>query len=181
MCGFSILSTMRAQLLLIPPAIIAFAVPAQAKVYMSIEQAQQTMYPGAKLAEHFITLNQDQYNAIIDDSGVDVYTRNIKAWKTSTGDWFVVDQVRGIDDWITYAIAIDGAGFVQQIEVLECLDKYDGITQPGWRGEFYGKKRGNGFTDIDILSGATFSSHQMIAGVQRVLSTIALALQPSAK
>ena len=172
---------MRAQLLLIPPAIIAFAAPAQAKVYMGIEQAQQVMYPGATFTEHFITLDQDQYNAIINDTGVDPYSRNVKAWRTSTGDWFVIDQVRGVDDWITYAIAIDGKGFVRQIEVLECLDKYDGITQPGWRAEFYGRRRGNGFDDIEILSGATFSSHQMIAGVQRILSTVALALQSSDK
>ena len=171
---------MRSQLLLIPAAVVASAAaPAFAKTYMDVQQAQQLVFPGAKFAENFITLDQEQFNAIIKDSDVNVYTRNIKAWRTANNEWFIIDQVRGKDDWISYAIGIDSKGVIRHIEILECLENYDGITIPAWRAQFYGKKHRRQFDDIQIISGATLSSGQMAAGVKRILSTLALVLAPS--
>lgn len=170
---------MRVQFLLIPAAIIASA-PVQAKVYMDVAQAQQLMFPGETFQEHFITLDQYQFNAIIKDSDVNIYTRNVKAWRSSNGDWFIIDQVRGKDDWISYAVAITSAGVVKRVEILECLEKYDGITIPDWRAQFYGKKHGARFDDIGMISGSTLSSGQMLSGVKRLLSTHALVLSESA-
>lgn len=144
---------------------------------MDVEQAQQLMFPGKKLTEHFVKLDQDQFNAIIHDSNVNVNSRDIKAWRTQDGEWFILDQVRGKDDWITYAIAIDAKGVVRRIEVLECLDGYEGITIPAWRAQFYGKKRGASFDNVENISGATLSCGQIAGGVKRVLSTLALVLQ----
>jgi len=171
---------MRSRLILVPAAIVAsVAAPSiSAKVYMDVAQAQALMFPGVSFKEHFLTLNQAQFNAIIDDSNVEVYSRQVKAWQSNTGDWFVVDQVRGKDDWITYAVGVDAKGVVRHIEVLECLDNYDGITAPTWRAQFYGKRHGSHFDDVQTISGATLSSEQLIAGVKRVLSTLALAVEP---
>lgn len=170
---------MRSQLLLIPAAIFASA-PAVASNYLTVEQAQAAMFPGATFTPNFVTLDQEQFNAIITDSDVNVWSRNIKAWKVSTGGWFILDQVRGRDDWITYAVGIGANGAVQHLEVLECLDKYDGITTPEWRAQFYGKHHGAKFDDIEIISGSTLSSSQMAAGVKRLMSTYALVLDPPA-
>jgi Tfp pilus assembly protein PilE len=171
---------MRSRLLLVPAAIVAtIAAPTvTAKVYMDVAQARAVMFPGASFIEHFLTLNQAQFNAIIDDANVEVYSRQIKAWESNTGGWFILDQVRGKDDWITYAVGVDAKGVVQHIEVLECLDTYDGIKSPTWRAQFYGKRHGSNFEDIQTISGATLSSEQLTAGVKRVLSTLALALEP---
>ena len=170
---------MRFQFMLVPAALVAStAAPAQARVYMDLAAAQQLMFPGASFEENFVTLDQDQFNAIIKDSDVNVYSRGIKAWKSSTGGWFILDQVRGKDDWISYAIAIDKKGIVRRIEILECLENWDGITMPEWRAQFYGKKHGSAFDDIGQISGATLSSGQMTAGVKRILSTYALVLSP---
>jgi hypothetical protein len=171
---------MRSRLLLVPVAIVASAAAptVSAKVYMDVAQAKALMFPGASFTEHFLTLNQAQFNAIINDSNVEVYSRQIKAWQSSTGGWFILDQVRGKDDWITYAIGIDAKGVVQHVEVLECLDNYDGITSAAWRAQFYGKRHGANFDDIQMISGATLSSEQLTAGVKRVLSTLALVLEP---
>jgi hypothetical protein len=168
---------MRSQLFLVPAAIIASA-PSVAATYMSVEEAQQAMFPGASFTENFVKLDQDQFNAIITDSDVNVWSRDIKAWKVSTGGWFIIDQVRGRDDWITYAIGVSPKGGVKQIEILECLDKYDGITQPEWLSQFYGRHHGNKFDDIQIISGSTLSSSQLAAGVKRIMSTLALVLDP---
>jgi hypothetical protein len=168
---------MRSQFFLVPAALVASA-PCFAAQYMTVEEAQAAMFPGATFTPHFVTLDQDQFNAIIDDSDVNVWSRNIKAWTASTGGWFILDQVRGRDDWITYALGIDGNGKVRHLEVLECLDKYDGITAPEWRAQFYGKRHGAKFDDIQIISGSTLSSSQMAAGVKRLMSTYALVLNP---
>ncbi len=170
---------MRVQFLLIPAAIIASA-PVQAKVYMDVAQAQQLMYPGETFQERFVTLDQSQFNAIIKDSDVNIYNRNVKAWRASNGDWFIIDQVRGKDDWISYAVAITAAGIVKRVEILECLEKYDGITVPDWRAQFHGKKHGARFDDIGMISGSTLSSGQMLSGVKRLLSTHAIVLSDGA-
>src|ERR1700743_1418627 len=138
---------MRSQLLLVPAAIFASA-PCVASTYLTVEQAQAAMVPGATFTQDFVKLDQDQFNAIISDSDVNVWTRDIKAWKVSTGGWFILDQVRGRDDWITYAIGVSPTGGVKHIEILECLDKYDGITQPEWLAPFFGRRPRKKFDSI---------------------------------
>ena len=54
----------------------------------------------------------------------------------------------------------------------------DGITQPEWLAQFYGRRHGNKFDDIQIISGSTLSSSQLAAGVKRIMSTLALVLDP---
>jgi len=162
--------------MLVPAAIIAGAPAAQAKIFMDIEQAQELMFPGQTFEQHFITLDQNQFNAIIKDSNVNVYNREVKAWKASNGGWFIIDQVRGKDDWISYAISLSPDGKVLQVEILECLENYAGITHPDWRAQFYGGRRGTQFEDVIIISGSTLSCGQMVSGVRRVLSMHALVL-----
>src|SRR5258708_3566770 len=144
---------MRSRFLLVPIAIVASA-PACATTYLTVEQAQKQLFPDATFTEKFVTLDQEQFNAIIKDSDVNVWTRDIKAWRASTGGWFILDQVRGRDDWISYGVAIDPNGAVKGVEILECLEKYDGITDPQWRGQFTGKRRGASFDDIQIITGS---------------------------
>jgi hypothetical protein len=170
---------MRSQFLLMPIALVAtMSATAQAEPYMTVEQAQAEMFPGATFTPNFVTLDQDQFNAIIKDADVVPWSRNIKAWKVSTGEWFILDQVRGKDDWITYAVAIDQDGAVKKIEILECLEHYDGIKNPAWLGQFSGRRHGAKMLDIETITGATLSSSQITGGVKRLLTTYALVLSP---
>ncbi|MGE4063126.1 MAG: FMN-binding protein [Rhodospirillaceae bacterium] len=172
---------MRASLMLIPAAIIgaAAAPAAQATVFMNIEQAQQLIFPGIKLKEHFVTLDQDQYNALVDEVAGEPYGRKVRAWRTPDGEWFVIDQVPGKDEWITYAVGIDTKGTVKQIEIIETEENYDAITHPAWRSYFRGRQRKFDIKRIPIISGSTLSSQNMAVGVRRVLATVAIALEPS--
>lgn len=173
---------MRAALMLMPAALIGGIVPAaQAKIYMSVEDAQRLMFPGQTLQKTFVTLDQDQYNAVVDEVGAEPYSRNVRAWRTKSGDWLVLDQVPGKDDWITYAVSVDAKGVVRQLEVLECLENYDGITNAAWRTYFRGRQRKFDIRHIPIISGSTLSSENMAVGVRRVLATIAIVLRPSAE
>ena len=170
---------MRVSLLLVPAALIGSAsavTPAQAIVYMTVEEAQNLIYPGVKLTQNFITLDQDQYNAIVDEVQGEPYSRKIKAWRTPAGEWFVLDQVPGKDNWVTYAVGVDAKGIVRKIEVLECEDHYDGITNAAWRSYFRGRMRKFDISHIPIIAGSTLSSENMAVGVRRVLATIALVL-----
>lgn len=169
---------MRSQFLLIPIALCA-AAPCPAANYMTVEQAQAAMFPDATFTPSFVKLDDRQADRIIVDARANVLNRDIKAWKVSTGGWFILDQVLGRDDWISYAVGITAQGKIKQIEILECLDKYDGITRPEWRAQFYGKHHGSNLTEIDSISGSTLSSSQMTAGVRRILSTYALVLEPA--
>jgi hypothetical protein len=173
---------MRASLMLIPAAVIgSAAAPAavQAKVFMTVEEAQTLIFPNVKLTPHFVTLDQDQYNAVVDEVQGEPYSRKVRAWRTPTGEWFVLDQVPGKDNWVTYAVGIDAQGRVRQIEVLECEDNYDGITNAAWRSYFRGQVRKFNISRIPIISGSTLSSENMAVGVRRVLATVALVLNPS--
>jgi hypothetical protein len=94
----------------------------------------------------------------------------VRAWKVSTGGWFILDQVMGRDDRVTYAIGLDQDGTVRGIEILVCVAGYDGIRRPGWRSQFVGKKSPN-FNDIASISGATLSAMHIAEGVKRTLVT----------
>ena len=79
---------------------------------------------------------------------------------------------------ITYAVAIDPAGTVRGIEILDYRETYGGeIRNPKWRQQFVGKRNGAALRlggDIQNISGATLSSRHVTDGVRRLLATFAL-------
>jgi hypothetical protein len=172
---------MRSRFLLVPAAFV-IAVPAKAAIYLSVEQAQALMFPGAGFTPDFRTLTDAQASAIEDMSGVDVRQRHIKVWKVSTGGWFIADEVVGKHDFIPFALALDPGGAVKSVEILEYREAYGGeVRNPKWLAQFRGKKAGTGVKlteDIQNISGATLSSKHITDGVRRLLSTYAIVLAP---
>ena len=70
--------------LLIPAAVLAPAsVTAYAVTYLTVEQAQQLMFPGESLAPSFVELSDEQRSRIEARSGVDVRRAQVKAWRAS--------------------------------------------------------------------------------------------------
>lgn len=155
-------------------------VPAGATVYLSIAEAQRVLFPGAGLSPVAITLSPEQVSAIEDMSGVSVRNRRLRAWKASTGGWFIVDEVLGKHEYIPIAVALDRSGAVRGIEILEYRESYgDGVRDAGWRGQFTGKRPGAALSlggDIRNISGATLSSRHITDGVKRLLATYAVVL-----
>jgi Na+-translocating ferredoxin:NAD+ oxidoreductase RnfG subunit len=169
---------MRAQFVLVPFAALAIVEPACATVYMSVEQAQNLMFPGATFTQDFRTLTAEQASAIRKASGVDVRSRNLRLWRVSTGGWFVADEVVGKHEFIPFALGLDESGGVKSIEILEYREAYgDQVRHPAWRAQFTGKKHGAVLRltkDIKNISGATLSSRHITDGVKRLLATYAL-------
>ncbi len=147
---------MRVQFFLVPAALVA-AGPIQAKVFMDVAQAQETMFP-----------NTDMIELPISASTALTTTRT---WKVTTGGWFIVDQAEVKGDIITYAVALDAQSILQRLEILECAADYDTVTMPRWRKQFVGRQPYDELRDIRTISGATLSSREITEGVRRILST----------
>lgn len=172
---------MKARLIFIPLAGIAIAGgPAYATVYLSVEQAQQIMFPGASFTPDNRTLTEDQVKAIEKMSGVPVRNKQLKVWRVSTGGWFIVDEVVGKHEYIPFALGIDAQGKVKDVEILEYREAYgDQIRNPEWRKQFVGQGPVTKLQlgkNIRNISGATLSSRHITDGVERLLATYAVVL-----
>lgn len=171
---------MYARFFLTTASALAITMPAYAVVYMSVEQAQSQLFPGESFTPSMRTLTDEQVQTIEDASDAHVLSRNLRAWRTSGGGWFIADEVVGKHEFIPFAIGIDASGSVKGIEVLEYREAYGGeIRNPKWLTQFIGKKNGAALKltgDIQNISGATLSSKHITDGVRRLLATYAIVL-----
>jgi hypothetical protein len=142
------------------PALLAaplvIAVPAaHSTTYLTVEQAQQTLFPGAS------------FKAL-------VLKRRERVWRASPGGWFIADQVLGKHELITYAVALDDQGRVRGVEILEYRESHGGeIRDAAWRVQFLGKTAADPLQldrDIRNISGATLSCRHVTDGVKHVLA-----------
>jgi Na+-translocating ferredoxin:NAD+ oxidoreductase RnfG subunit len=152
-----------------------------ATTYFTVEQAQQALFPGAKLAAAPVTLTDEQKREIERRSDVNVRGREIRAWRVEGGGWFIVDEVVGKHEFITYAVALGADGSVRGIEVMDYRESYGyEIRNPAWRAQFTGKTAADPVKldrDIRNISGATLSCKHIADGVKRLLATYEVALK----
>src|SRR5260221_13216051 len=85
---------------LLPLAVISTA--AHATTYLTVEQAQKTIFPGASFAA----------------------TGQPNIWRTSNGGYFFGDRVVGKHEYITVAVGINANGTVKQIEIMDYRESY---------------------------------------------------------
>jgi hypothetical protein len=167
--------------LAVPAALAGTAVPGFANTYLTLEQAQQAIFPGSSFSPLSITLTPDQQKNIEARSGVRVRSRDLKVWKVSGGGWFIVDEVLGKHEYITYAVGLNAGGAVKQIEILDYRETYGyEVREASWRQQFIGKTiqaplKLDG--DVRNISGATLSSRHITEGVRRLLATYEVALR----
>jgi hypothetical protein len=135
---------------------VVLAVPAaHATVYLSVEQAQQALLPGGSLTPLALE-------------------RRERVWRVSQGGWFILDEVLGKHELITYAVALDAHGRVRGIEILEYRESHGGqVRDANWRAQFVGKSAADPLQlerDIRNISGATLSCRHVTDGVKRALA-----------
>jgi len=135
------------------PAALFVTVPVKATVYLSTEQAQRAIFPGAS----FTSVGSN-------------------VWRVSTGGYFVVDRVIGKHEYITYAVGINANGTIKQIEIMTYNESYGyEVRNTSWRAQFVGKSGGSTLqlnADIKNISGATLSCKHITDGVRRVLASV---------
>lgn len=174
---------------LLMPAIVvpaAIAAPAFATQYLNVEQAQRVLLPEATAFEPAdVAITPPLKERIEKASGVRVRNPLLKAWRAESGGktvgWFVVDEVIGKHEFITYAVALTPDGVVKGVEILDYRETHGGeIRNARWRAQFVGKKNGDAFQldeDIRNISGATLSCKNVTNGVKRILATYQLTLR----
>jgi len=159
----------------------AFTAPAFCATYLSVEQAQQALFPGATLSPTSIHLSAEQRVAIEKTSGVKVRAIELKVWRVADGGWFMIDEVIGKHEFITYAIGLTREGSVKGVEVMDYRENYGSeVRQPAWHAQFVGKKFGAKLRldeDIKNVSGATLSCRHITEGIKRLLATYELVLK----
>lgn len=152
-----------------------FAPAALATVYLSAEQAKQAIFPGASFETARVVLTDAQVHAIENRSDVNVRARELRIWRVSGGGWFIVDEVVGKHEFITYAVGLRADGSVRGIEIMEYRESYGHeIRDPRWRAQFSGKTASAPLKldrDIRNISGATLSCRHIADGVKRILAT----------
>jgi Na+-translocating ferredoxin:NAD+ oxidoreductase RnfG subunit len=155
--------------------LVAVSTSVYAKSYFTLEQAQQAIFPGAKLVEAFVTLTDAQKREIEQRSGVNVRSSEMRLWRVVGGGYFVVDEVVGKHELITYAVGLTAEGAVKQIEIMDYRENYGyEIRNARWRDQFTGKTSASPLkvdTDIQNISGATLSCRHVTEGVRRVLAS----------
>lgn len=175
---------MNARFLLLGGAALAAPAAVFAATYLTVPQAQAVMFPGQTLQAEPRDLTDAQIAAIRRDSGEAPLGKQLKAWRAPDGGWFILDQVVGKHEFITYAVALDASGAVKGVEILDYRESYGGqVRDAAWRSQFTGKRHGAALKlggDVRNISGATLSSKHVTDGVRRVLATYAVVLAPGA-
>ena len=170
----------------IPIATVAVSGHVYAAEYLSVEQAQKLMFSNSAVFEKSdVNLNRAAKKAIKDASGVMMDRSVLPAWKVFDGGnlsgYFIVDEVIGKHEYITYAVALSPTGEVRQVEILVYRESYGyEVRNPRWRAQFVGHKAGTILDlgeEIKNISGATMSCRHITEGVNRVLAAYDLYLK----
>ncbi len=168
------------------PALVAGAQQAYTATYHTVESAQRACFPDATaFSETPVTLSKLQIQAIEKTSGIRVRAESQRVWKAEKSGafagWFIVDEVLGKHEYITYALALRPDGAVQSIEIMDYRETYGyQIRNADWRSQFIGKQSGAALKldgDIRNISGATLSCRHITDGVKRLLAFYDVALK----
>lgn len=158
---------MRVGFYLLPAALVA-SQSVMAQSFIGVAESQQRLFPGAVMTKSFTTLSDDQYKQLRQISHGALNSREVMAWRSSTGGWYFLDMMIVKDANLTYAVALDASGTVIGVEVLECVAHYD-ISNRAWLAQFRGKKTAPG-EEIKTLSGVSLSSEAIKGGVGKFLA-----------
>jgi hypothetical protein len=159
-----------------PVAQLAYAVE-----YLSVDAAQRQAFPAASAFEP-VLIPAEVKLAVASENGR--FFVDPRVWRVREGDrmvgWFIVDEVIGKVELITYALALDAGGAVRSLDILAYRESHgDAIRLASWRAQFTGKTAADSVRlddDIRNVSGATLSCRHVTEGVHRLLALYRRAL-----
>ena len=154
---------------------------AQSKIYLSIEQAQKILLPNRQLNKMPMIISDDLQEKMRAASSIRHPFQGDRIWKSSDGGWFIVDEVVGKHEMITYAVGLSPSGNITGIEILEYVESYGyEVAEANWRKQFVGKSANDPIRlnqDIQNIGGATLSCKHITDGVKRVSVLYELSLK----
>ncbi|MBU3637531.1 FMN-binding protein [Polynucleobacter sp. es-MAR-4] len=168
-------------LLIVGLAAVTLPIVAQAKIYVSVEQAQKILIPNKALIKNPIIITEELQDKMRSASSIRHPFQGDRIWKASDGSWFIVDEVVGKHEMITYAVALSPSGTVTGIEILDYVESYGyEVAEVQWRKQFVGKTAADPIKlnqDIQNIGGATLSCKHLTDGVKRVAVLYDIALK----
>ncbi len=167
----------------------AFAVPqiVVAAEYLSVEQAQKSLFPQAdRFDEVVLALSPTQKKQVAALAGPQPPHRSLHSWKALKGadllGYVFVDEVVGRQDFITYAAAIDASGRLGTLEVLAYRESHGcEVRGDAWRRQFVGRSSLDQLrfeADIKNIAGATLSCSHVTQGVRWLVALWEVSLRP---
>jgi Na+-translocating ferredoxin:NAD+ oxidoreductase RnfG subunit len=162
-------------------AMVSTPIIAQAKIYVTAEQAQKILFTNKQLIKAPIIITDDLQERMRVASSIRHPFRGDHIWKAPDGGWLIIDEVVGKHEMITYAVGIAPNGSILGIEILEYVESYGyEVAEAQWRRQFIGKTAKDPIKlnqDIQNIGGATLSCKHLTDGVKRVLTLYNLALK----
>ena len=146
--------------------------------YLNESQAKKVLFPEADtFIKKDVTLSDEQLDKIKDLAGVRQRNKTPVIWIAKKKDkvlgWFLIDDVIGKHEFITYAVAINPEGIVEGVEIMSYRETHGGeVREASWRKNLKGKKWSDPFKlDVDVpnVTGATLSCRNVMDGVKRLL------------
>ena len=172
----------------VPALVITVALPqpVMAVQYLSTEEAQKALFPDATAFVSRPVRLDDAAKVDVERYSKVRYRANEQpVWRVErhgeVAGWFIVDEVYGKHEFITYAVGLDAMGGVTGIEIMNYRESHGGeVRQPGWRAQFSGKHYGDELRlteGIANIAGATLSCKHITEGVRRILAIYEAALK----
>lgn len=168
---------------IIYPALLCLLVlrvmPVHAETYLNLQQAQQNLFPAAdSFLSIPVILTAEQKKKVEAAAGVKMRFAEQLVWKAEKAGqaigWFVLDEVYGKHEFITYAVSLDISGAVKRVLILDYRETHGGeVRNANWLAQFIGKTAAMPLrldAEIQYISGATLSSKHIVEGVRRILA-----------
>jgi len=177
---FQISGLMLAALLPVPAVIAAD--------YLSVDAAQKAIFPDADaFQEVLLPQTPEQLQSLLRRAGPQPPHGVIRVWGATRGGVLLghvfLDEVIGRQSLITYAVGIDTAGSLRNLEILSYRESHGSeVRNAAWRGQFDRRDSLDQLrfrTDIKNISGATLSSEHVTQGVRWLLALWQSALRPA--
>ncbi|MEO7327939.1 MAG: FMN-binding protein [Minicystis sp.] len=176
--------------------VLGLALPAAAAEYWSATSVLKSFFkdvskPSKIIAKH-VTLSDAEAAAIGKQLGTAPVTKDWSIYFTQTDDKrdprfglaIVGDQEIGLHEPIDFAVRFNSAGAVDRVEIMAYREAYgDEVRSERFRQQFVGKTARDAITagkDIDVVSGASYSSKSVALGVKRDTLVLATALKNGA-
>jgi Na+-translocating ferredoxin:NAD+ oxidoreductase RnfG subunit len=167
---------------ILPLAALAAVPAAYATEYLSVEAAQRAAFPDATAFVPVPLQLDADARARLAEVAHPPGARDPRIWRAMAGTQrlgtFFADAVIGKQEYIGYALAVDLAGRVLRLDVLDYRETHGWeIRNERWRSQFAGKTSADPVEvsrDIANISGATLSCRHVTDGVRRLLAIHAL-------
>jgi FMN-binding domain len=156
--------------------------------YLSVDAAQRAIFPDADgFQEILLPQTPEQLQTLSGRAGPQPPHGVIRVWSATRGGvplgHVFLDEVIGRQSLITYAVGIDSAGSLRNLEILSYRESHGSeIRNAAWRGQFDRRDSLDQLrfrTDIKNISGATLSSEHVTQGVRWLLALWQSALRPA--